>query len=449
MNWIETTVGEFCPFIYGKGLPKTKRIDGGVPVYGSNGCVGYHNESHVNGPGIIIGRKGSVGAVHLSDTPFWPIDTSFYVLKETLDELKFTYYLLQSLGLGEMNSDTAVPGLNRENAHALPIKIPELKEDREKIGRLASVYDDKIELNRQTNQTLEHIAQAIFKSWFVDFESTRAKIAAKQNGQDPERAAMAAISGLPLTDTAAAPFAELDQLNPEQIEQLKTTAALFPDSLVDSELGEIPDGWEVKIIDNVTSNIIDHRGKTPKKLGGDWVGEGYPAVSAKNVKGGRLVRHDTIRFLNDELYSKWMKVEVEKGDILLTSEAPMGEMYFITDETKYCLSQRLYGLRADNQNVTPSFLYLWLQTSIAQADLEGRATGTTVVGIRQVELKKVNVITPSFEIVKAFETTVFSLYERINVNETESKGLSDLRGSLLPKLLAGELVPEGEYHEFR
>ena len=84
MNWIETTVGDYCPFRYGKGLPQKKRLSGPFKVYGSNGCVDNHNESHVNGPGIIIGRKGSVGAVHLSLEPFWPIDTTFYIEKESI-----------------------------------------------------------------------------------------------------------------------------------------------------------------------------------------------------------------------------------------------------------------------------------------------------------------------------------------------------------------------------
>src|SRR5690554_4325771 len=134
MNWIDTTIGDYCPFTYGKALPKTKRIAGPFPVYGSNGCVDYHIEELINSPGIIVGRKGSCGAVHLSDKPFWPIDTSFYLVKESLNELRFIYYLLKTLGLEDMNSDSAVPGLNRENAHSLKIRIPEKKEDRERLG---------------------------------------------------------------------------------------------------------------------------------------------------------------------------------------------------------------------------------------------------------------------------------------------------------------------------
>jgi type I restriction enzyme S subunit len=114
-----------------------------------------------------------------------------------------------------------------------------------KIEEMLTSIDQKIQLNRQTNQTLEHIAQAIFKSWFVDFEPVKAKIAAKQagaNAEQIERAAIIAISGKTPT--------ELDQLPPDTLQQLKTTAALFPDTLVDSELGEIPAGWRWSEIGN-------------------------------------------------------------------------------------------------------------------------------------------------------------------------------------------------------
>lgn len=314
----------------------------------------------------------------------------------------------------------------------LPIIIPPLNIQLS-IANHASAINNKIELNRQTNQTLEQIAQAMFKSWFVDFDPVRAKIAANTAGENAKRAAMAAISG-----KEQAALEQLQQQHPAQYQQLQATADLFPDNLINSELGEIPEGWGVKSLGEVTSAVIDHRGKTPLKLGGDWAKEGYPAISAKNIKNGRLTRHETIRFLDEALYSKWMKVELEKGDIFLTSEAPLGEMYFLTDNTKYCLSQRLYALRADNLNVTPSFLYLWLQTPQAKTDLESRATGTTVVGIRQSELKKVNSIVPTLELLNLFENVVFEMFEKINKNETESQRLADLRDLLLPRLLSGK-----------
>lgn len=159
------------------------------------------------------------------------------------------------------------------------------KEIRKQIGDILSSIDDKIELNRQTNQTLEHIAQAIFKSWFVDFEPTRAKIAARQayHNLTPaektgvseqhyiERAAICAISGKTpeqldahgrANAAGAGSAGAADQLNPETQQQLKTTAVLFPDALVESELGEIPEGWEVK---SLGKKMLPKKGKNITK----------------------------------------------------------------------------------------------------------------------------------------------------------------------------------------
>ena len=147
-EWIDTTVGDFCPFAYGKGLPKSKRdLSGNIAVYGSNGIVGKHDVPFVYSAGIIIGRKGTVGAVHYSGKPFWPIDTTYFVSDEPgKRDLRFTYYLLKGLGLEQMNSDSAVPGLNRDAAHMKDIFLPPLPEQRA-IAHILGTLDDKIELN--------------------------------------------------------------------------------------------------------------------------------------------------------------------------------------------------------------------------------------------------------------------------------------------------------------
>lgn len=109
--------------VYGKALKSTDRIDGPVPVYGSGGITGYHNESMVDGPSIIIGRKGTVGSLYWEDKPFFPIDTVFYVRSEK--PITYCFYLLQTLGLADMNTDAAVPGLNRNNVYRLQATTPD------------------------------------------------------------------------------------------------------------------------------------------------------------------------------------------------------------------------------------------------------------------------------------------------------------------------------------
>jgi len=158
--WTETTVGEWCPFAYGKGLPERDRRGGPIPVFGSNGIVGWHDESAVPGAGIIIGRKGTVGSVMLSTTPFWPIDTTFYVVQADHRDLRFTAALLQSLGLDQRNSHSAVPGLSRDDAHQLPILVPPLEEQR-RIAEVLGALDDRIDALERTRATTLELVTTI------------------------------------------------------------------------------------------------------------------------------------------------------------------------------------------------------------------------------------------------------------------------------------------------
>ena len=143
-DWGKASLGEIIHFEYGSGLPESQRDGNGFPVYGSNGIIGYHSSSLVQGPGIIIGRKGSVGCVNWSDKSFWPIDTTYYVrpLKEI--NLKWIYYLLEKLKLSRLNTSTGIPGLNRDITHSLKIYIPPLPEQ-QKIAAILSTWDTAIE----------------------------------------------------------------------------------------------------------------------------------------------------------------------------------------------------------------------------------------------------------------------------------------------------------------
>lgn len=164
-GWKETTLGEVLILNYGKGLTVEKRINGTIPVYWSSWITGYHNQELVWWPWIIIWRKWSVGKVYFSKQSFYPIDTVYYILPDKNYDLIFIYNLLLTLGLDKMNSDSAVPWLNRDNAYALPIHLPQLPEQ-QAIAAVLSSFDDKIELLRAENQTLEQMGQELFKERF-------------------------------------------------------------------------------------------------------------------------------------------------------------------------------------------------------------------------------------------------------------------------------------------
>ena len=167
-GWKECKLGRVIELLYGKGLREQDRKPGNIPVYGSNGIVGYHNEYLVKGPGIIIGRKGSVGEVKYSPVDFFPIDTTYYVdIKEEMADIRFMYYFLLTLHIDEMNSHSAVPGLNRNDLYSLDITMPPLPEQRA-IASVLSSLDDKIDLLHRENKTLEAMAETLFRQWFIE-----------------------------------------------------------------------------------------------------------------------------------------------------------------------------------------------------------------------------------------------------------------------------------------
>ena len=175
-GWMDVSVGDWAPFTYGKTLVgKDRNAHGSVPVYGSNGVVGLHDKAVTSGAAVIIGRKGTAGAVRFSPVPCWPIDTTFYVAGDDQDLVRYRYYALQSLGLDQMNFDSAVPGLNRSAAHSRRLVVPKRESEQRAIARVLGALDDKIAVNQRTNETLETMASALFDDWFVGFGPTRAK----------------------------------------------------------------------------------------------------------------------------------------------------------------------------------------------------------------------------------------------------------------------------------
>ena len=402
-EWRASTWGEEISLEYGKALRDYDKASGKYRVFGSNGPIGWTEKPLASGPGVILGRKGAYRGIEFSRAPFFVIDTAYYVVPKSEFDMRWIYYAIKYHKLGEIDDGSPIPSTTRSAVYVRDFDVPPLAEQKA-IAAVLGALDDKIELNQRMNATLEAMARALFQSWFVDFDPVRAKL----DGRKP-------------------------------VGMDSATAALFPDSFHDSSTGPIPREWTVATIEEATSLIIDYRGRTPKKMGSDWSSTGIPAVSAKNVKGGRLVRPDAFNFVSEELYERWMKDKLALGDILMTSEAPLGELYYLALDARYCLSQRIFALRANPAVCEPAYLYYWLESTGCQTDIINRGTGTTVEGIRQSELRKVSVLLPPLPIQKAASKFLAAWTEQIHQNEEQSRTLASLRDSLLSKLLSGEL----------
>ena len=180
--------------------------------------------------------------------------------------------------------------------------------------------------------------------------------------------------------------------------------------------------WKEYKLGEIVNLVIDYRGKTPLKLGGNWSDSGYRALSAKNIKTGQIVNEDSIRFVGEDLYRKWMKDEVQRGDILITSEAPFGQIYYWDSDERIVLSQRLFCLRL-SKKVCSRFVYYYMTTHTFQHELDGRATGTTVIGLRQPELLKCRIKFPTYGEQVKIASILKSLDDKIELNRRINENL--------------------------
>lgn len=169
-SWKSSALGELLNFRRGHDLPKTKMKEGPVPVVGSSGIIGFHNEFTTKNPCLTIGRSGNIGNPHILEEDCWAHNTTLYVDDFKGNEPKYLFYLLKTLGLSNYGGGSAVPTLNRNHIHPIVVSYTSSRDEQKNIAHVLSTLDEKIEVNNQISKTLENMAQAIYKHWFVDFE---------------------------------------------------------------------------------------------------------------------------------------------------------------------------------------------------------------------------------------------------------------------------------------
>jgi type I restriction enzyme S subunit len=318
----------------------------------------------------------------------------------------FLFYLMASDLFIEpvvrASEGTKMPRAQWEYAASLEQPLPPLPEQRA-IAHILGTLDDKIELNRRMSQTLEAMARALFKAWFVDFEPVRAKLEGRwQSGQS--------LPGLP---------AHLYHL--------------FPDRLVDSELGQIPEGWEVKAINDLAEVV---GGSTPRTERAEyWEGGTYHWVTPKDLSGLSLpVLLDTERKITDAGLAQISSGLLPKGIVLLSSRAPIG--YLAIAEVPVAINQGFIAIKP-RFGVSNLFLLRW--AGAFHDEIVSRANGSTFLEISKSNFRQIRIVAPSSSVMDAFDRLSRSMYYKVVENERESRALAGLRDALLPKLIRGEM----------
>ena len=390
-----------------------------------------------NAPASLVGRVARVG----ENEPISFINQRIgrVIVNEKVDS-DYIYYLLSQKSSQEYFVNNSTGSANQVNINGntiLSLEVPCISfEESKKIAQILNAFDDKIQLNTQINQTLEQIAQALFKSWFVDFDPVRAKAQALSDGlslEQAELAAMQAISGKTPEELTA-----LSQAQPDRYAELAETANAFPCEMVEVDGVEVPKGWEVKRIDEI-ANII--KGKSYKSS--ELEKSKTALVTLKSFNRGGGSRLDGLK----EYTGKYKpEQEVFAGELIIaytdvTQAADViGKPAMVMSDSNYqhlVISLDVGVVRPFN-NVYKHFLYCLAMTDSFQAHTKSFCTGTTVLHLGKDAVPSFEFINPSNELLHVFYKQTSPIFEKINLHIEENKNLEKARDLLLPSLLSGK-----------
>lgn len=365
-EWRLCRLSEITDFKNGKSRPK----DNGVfPVYGGNGILDYTNEYNYENS-IIIGRVGAYcGSVFLSKTPCWVSDNAIAAVPKKNSDLIYLYYLLKSLKLNVRHIGTSQPLLTQEILNNIECAIPPLATQR-RIAAILSSLDDKIELNNKINANLQQQAQALFKSWFVDFE----------------------------------PWG-----------------------------GVMPEGWREGTIAELGSVV---GGGTPAKAHEEYYTDlGIPWITPKDLSldkstfiGRGQLDISEVGFRNSSA------TLMPRGTVLFSSRAPIG--YIAIAKNEVTTNQGFKSI-VPNENVGTAYVYFLLKHILPT--IESMASGSTFKEVSGSIIKSVPALIPDSDTLLRFEKICTPLFNQQEILESENRRLVELRDTLLPKLMSGEL----------
>lgn len=391
-EWLATTLGDVIELKRGYDLPSAQRRAGSFPIVSSGGVSGTHSEAMVRGPGVATGRYGTIGQVHYIDEDFWPLNTALYVRDFKGSNPRFVAYFLKTVDFWAYSDKAAVPGINRNHLHEAQVVWPP-RSEQVAISNLLGLLDDKIESNRSMSQTLDYIARALFRSWFVDFAPVWAS-----------------------TERPPGISAEV--------------SGLFPSSLSDGALGEQPEGWRIS---NIGSEVSVIGGNTPSTASSEFWGQEYAWATPKDLSGLDVpVLLETSRSLTTAGLGKVSSGLLPVDTVLLSSRAPIG--YLAVAKVPMAINQGFIAMVCD-RTIGPWFTYLW--TAQNMEVIKSRANGSTFQEISKGSFRGIELVVPPAPVAECFEQIVRPMFDRIELNARQSRTLAGLRDLLLPKLMSG------------
>jgi type I restriction enzyme S subunit len=388
----------------------------------TTGRMNYADQKYAIGRGI-----GAVRGKNGFPTPYVRA-----VIEQNLDRL------LQAA------TGSTFPNISRDTLNNFEVSSVE-QAVANRINQFIVSLEDKVYLNSQTNQTLEQMAQVIFKSWFVDFEPVKAKIAALEAGGSEEDALLAAMQVISGKDEAK--LTRLQAGQPEQYAELRATAKLFPSAMQDSELGEIPEGWSVLSLEDLCTTIT--KGTTPKKseIAGASDPASVPFIKVKDIANTGEIVQEGLETIPDSINRKTLKRSIlETGDLLFSIAGTIGRIAIVDAKLADSNTNQAVGIiRFKEPEKHLSLVWQLLLSTRTQNEIQSKVVQGVQANASLKNLRDIQVLLPCNHILKTANSQLDALLQVIANNRTQTRNLTEVKDALLPKLLSGELtIPDAE-----
>ncbi len=377
MTYQTLQLGDICEFVYGESLIESKREPGGIPVYGSNGLVGLHNQAITKGSTIVIGRKGSIGKVHFSSVSCYPIDTTYYINKTKIPcDLYWLYYILLGLDLTNLNKSAAVPGLNRNDAYEKRILVPSLAEQKQ-IAAIAQKADHLRLTRRYALQLSDTYVRSVFLQMFGD----------------------------PVTNPMG----------------WKTEC-----------LGELGNGGNA-IVDGPFGSSVD------TKI--DYIPNGeIPVIRSKNIRPFEFIKDD-LKFMSREKFNSLIRSRVVPGDILLVKVGVnLGDVCIFTDVFKEAILSTTGSCKITPNNNIVATNYLACYLYFLKEQMRKISSESAQPFLNMTTIKEFQIALPPLPLQEKFAQIV-QKFERLRTQQREAERQAEhLFQTILHRAFRGELT---------
>lgn len=469
-GWLGARVGQLLEFRYGKGLASGERSDSGpTPVFGSNGVVGFTTTPLTKEPAIIVGRKGSAGALNVCDGPSWTTDVAYFIEPPPFFQLRYLYLALSVLGLDTLGKGVK-PGLSRSDAYELELWVPPLVEQHRIVAKVDELMGlcDRLETaraeretarDRLTTVTLARLNTPDPETFADDARFALDVLPALAARPDQIKQLRQTILGLAVrgrlvrqvaTDAPAVELlAAIEQRRSDLLlsnypnaEEARAQIRKQSDQIVPSGLDALPTGWAWATLMQCALLVVDCKNKTAP-----YAGTGVRLVRTTNVRDGRLNSLEP-KFVSPETYEVWSaRCKPAAGDILITREAPMGEVCVIPENETVCLGQRMMLVRLVEQTIDPAFLLYSLRDPYLMNRVQDKPIGATVQHLRVGGVETLLVPLPPLAEQRRIVARLDELMTLCDQLEASLAAGSAKRTGLMEVLLRGALRPASPLEE--